>query len=71
VRDAQLLDEARHPPVKHRVTLSAGLLRKRAGGEWIRRAQNLLITGATGSGKTWIAGGELDDLALVEPRAAL
>lgn len=26
-----------------------------ATGEWIRRAQNLLITGATGSGKTWIA----------------
>jgi DNA replication protein DnaC len=26
-----------------------------AGGEWVRRSQNLLITGATGSGKTWIA----------------
>ena len=26
-----------------------------AGGEWIRRSQNLLITGATGSGKTWLA----------------
>ena len=26
-----------------------------ASGEWIRRSQNLLITGATGSGKTWIA----------------
>jgi DNA replication protein DnaC len=26
-----------------------------ATGEWIRRAQNLLITGATGSGKTWMA----------------
>lgn len=26
-----------------------------ATGEWIRRGQNLLITGATGSGKTWIA----------------
>ncbi len=26
-----------------------------ATGEWIRRAQNLLITGATGSGKTWTA----------------
>jgi DNA replication protein DnaC len=25
-----------------------------ATGEWIRRGQNLLITGATGSGKTWI-----------------
>lgn len=26
-----------------------------ATGEWIRRSQNLLITDATGSGKTWIA----------------
>src|SRR5690606_19066034 len=26
-----------------------------ATGEWIRRPQNLLITGTTGSGKTWIA----------------
>ena len=26
-----------------------------ATGDWIRRSQNLLITGATGSGKTWIA----------------
>jgi DNA replication protein DnaC len=26
-----------------------------ATGEWIRRTQNLLITGATGAGKTWIA----------------
>jgi DNA replication protein DnaC len=26
-----------------------------ATGEWIRRGQNLLITGATGSGKTWIS----------------
>jgi DNA replication protein DnaC len=26
-----------------------------AGGEWIQRNQNLLITGATGAGKTWLA----------------
>jgi DNA replication protein DnaC len=26
-----------------------------AGGDWVRRAQNLLITGATGCGKTWLA----------------
>src|SRR5258708_7517425 len=26
-----------------------------ATGEWLRRSQNLLITGATGSGKTWLS----------------
>src|SRR5258707_13112325 len=26
-----------------------------ATGEWIRRSQNILITGTTGSGKTWIS----------------
>jgi DNA replication protein DnaC len=26
-----------------------------ASGEWVRRSQNLLISGATGSGKTWLA----------------
>src|SRR3984885_9196436 len=26
-----------------------------ATGEWLRRSQNLLITGATGSGETWLA----------------
>lgn len=25
-----------------------------AGGDWLRQAQNLLITGATGCGKTWL-----------------
>ena len=26
-----------------------------AGGDWLRHARGLLITGATGSGKTWLA----------------
>ncbi|OGB74889.1 MAG: AAA family ATPase [Burkholderiales bacterium RIFOXYC12_FULL_60_6] len=26
-----------------------------AGGDWIRRSQNLLLTGSTGCGKTWLA----------------
>jgi DNA replication protein DnaC len=26
-----------------------------ATGEWIRRSQNILVTGATGTGKTWIS----------------
>ena len=25
------------------------------GGDWIRQAQNLILTGATGCGKTWLA----------------
>ena len=26
-----------------------------AGGDWLRHARNVLLTGATGSGKTWLA----------------
>ena len=29
--------------------------RELAGADWLRHARNLLITGATGSGKTWLA----------------
>jgi DNA replication protein DnaC len=35
--------------------LDARQLTTLAGGDWIRRGQNLLITGATGLGKTWLA----------------
>jgi DNA replication protein DnaC len=35
--------------------LDKGLLATLAGCDWIRQHQNLLITGPTGSGKTWIA----------------
>ncbi len=36
-------------------TLERSLVAALAGGDWIRNAQNLLITGATGCGKTWLA----------------
>jgi DNA replication protein DnaC len=36
-------------------TLDRSLVATLAGGDWIRNAQNLLITGATGCGKTWLA----------------
>lgn len=36
-------------------TLDRSLVAALAGGDWIRNAQNLLITGATGCGKTWLA----------------
>jgi hypothetical protein len=32
-----------------------GVITTLAGGDWLRHARNLLITGATGSGKTWLA----------------
>ena len=35
--------------------LDQSLVATLAGGDWIRNAQNLLITGATGCGKTWLA----------------
>lgn len=35
--------------------LDRSLVSTLAGGHWIRNAQNLLITGATGCGKTWLA----------------
>ena len=36
-------------------SLDRSLVTALAGGDWIRHAQNLLITGATGCGKTWLA----------------
>jgi DNA replication protein DnaC len=35
--------------------LDRSLVAALAGGDWLRHAQNLLITGATGCGKTWLA----------------
>ncbi len=35
--------------------LDRGLIAALAGGDWLRHARNLLICGATGSGKTWLA----------------
>jgi DNA replication protein DnaC len=35
--------------------LDARQIASLAGGDWIRAGQNLLITGATGLGKTWLA----------------
>ena len=35
-------------------SLDRSLMAALAGGDWLRNAQNLLITGATGCGKTWL-----------------
>jgi len=40
----------RHPRGLHRAQMAA-----LASGDWIRRAQNLCLTGPTGCGKTWLA----------------
>jgi hypothetical protein len=46
-------------------SLDRALIATLAGGDWLRHARNLLITGATGCGKTWLA------CALrIKPRAA-
>lgn len=36
-------------------TLDRSLVAALVGGDWIRNGQNLLITGSTGCGKTWLA----------------
>jgi DNA replication protein DnaC len=36
-------------------SLDRSLIAALASGDWLRQAQNLLITGATGCGKTWLA----------------
>lgn len=36
-------------------SLDRSLVAALASGDWLRHAQNLLITGATGCGKTWLA----------------
>ncbi len=36
-------------------SLDRSLVAALAGGDWLRHAQNCLISGATGSGKTWLA----------------
>jgi DNA replication protein DnaC len=36
-------------------SLDRALVTALAGGDWLRHARNLLLTGATGCGKTWLA----------------
>ena len=42
--------------------LDRHLIASLASGDWLRRAQNLLLTGATGCGKTWLGCALFNDL---------
>ena len=70
VRDAQLLDQARHRPVEHRVRLAARLLRERAGDPRLARAGRAGDEQVLGAACP-LAAGELGALTLVEPAGAL
>jgi DNA replication protein DnaC len=54
---ARLRENACVEDINFRVArgLDRGLVLRLAGGEWIRRHEVVLITGATGTGKTWLA----------------
>ena len=55
LRFAGLRHQATPEDVDYRAArgLDRALFQKLATGEWIERHQNLLVTGKTGTGKTW------------------
>jgi DNA replication protein DnaC len=57
LRFAGLRQQATPEDVDHRAArgLDRALFQRLTGGEWIERHQNLLITGPTGTGKTWLS----------------
>jgi len=57
LRFAGLRQQATPEDVDHRAArgLDRAVFQRLTGGEWIERHQNLLITGKTGTGKTWLA----------------
>ena len=54
---AGLRQQATPEDVDHRAArgLDRALFQKLTGGEWIERHQDLLVTGPTGTGKTWLS----------------
>ena len=54
---AGLRQQATPEDVDHRAArgLDRGLFQKLTSGEWIERHQDLLVTGPTGTGKTWLS----------------
>src|SRR3954467_6780076 len=57
LRFAGLRQQATPEDVDHRVTrgLDRAVFQRLTGGEWIERHQDLLVTGPTGTGKTWLS----------------
>ena len=57
LRFAGLRQQATPEDVDHHAArgLDRALFQRLTGGEWIERHQNLLLTGPTGTGKTWLA----------------
>jgi DNA replication protein DnaC len=57
LRFAGLRQQATPEDVDHRATrgLDRAVFQRLTGGEWIERHQDLLVTGPTGTGKTWLS----------------
>jgi DNA replication protein DnaC len=57
LRFAGLREPATPEDVNYRAArgLDRALFQRLTGGEWIERHQNLLVTGKTGTGKTWLS----------------
>jgi DNA replication protein DnaC len=57
LRFAGLRQQATPEDVDHHVTrgLDRAVFQRLTGGEWIERHQDLLVTGPTGTGKTWLS----------------
>ena len=57
LRFAGLRQQATPEDIDHRAGrgLDRALFQRLTGGEWIERHQDLLVTGPTGTGKTWLS----------------
>src|SRR3984893_15496107 len=57
LRVAGLRQQATPEDVDHRAArgLDRAVSQRLTGGEWIERHQDLLVTGPTGTGKTWLS----------------
>ena len=71
MRFVGLRQQATPEDIDHRAGrgLDRALFQRLTGGEWIERHQDLLVTGPTGTGKTWLSrSNRLFDLRAGPPR---